>query len=185
VIRVPLSVGLLAAAAIVVMLDTAAVAEGPAAEDGAATLGVTSSAFTAGGQIPRKYTKEGENISPPLEWSGVPAQAKELALIVDDPDAPQAHPWVHWVAYKIPADSHGLAEGAKSGLVAGKNSFGELRYDGPMPPPGHGVHHYHFKLYALDVPIDGTPGKTKGALLEAMEGHVLARGELAGTYERK
>jgi Raf kinase inhibitor-like YbhB/YbcL family protein len=155
-----------------------------AAKGQVASMQVHSSAFSDGSPIPRKYSKEGENVSPPVEWSGAPAGTKELALITDDPDAPRAKPFVHWVAYGIAADSRGLAEGAKSGFVAGKNDFGESGYGGPMPPPGHGPHHYHFKVYALDAPIAGAAGKTKDELLRAMEGHVLASGEVVGTYER-
>jgi Raf kinase inhibitor-like YbhB/YbcL family protein len=150
-----------------------------------ATLTVRSSAFGPGALIPVEYTGEGKNVSPPLEWSGVPASARELALICDDPDAPSEEPWVHWVAYKIPASTTSLPEGARSGFVAGRNDFGQPGYGGPMPPRGHGVHHYHFKLYALDHPLDAAPGLGKSAVLEAIRGHVVADGELIGTYERK
>jgi Raf kinase inhibitor-like YbhB/YbcL family protein len=159
------------------------------------TLQVTSTAFTEGQPIPKKYTGEGTDVSPPLAWSGVPAAAKELVLICDDPDAP-AGTWVHWVIYKIPADVKGLPEGVSrkakpkepAGAVQGKNSWGEgenIGYRGPMPPPGHGVHHYHFKLYALDAPLEAEPGWDKKAVLEKLKGHVLAQGALMGTYERK
>ena len=128
-------------------------------------LQVTSTAFAEGQPIPKKYTGEGTDVSPPLAWSGVPATAKELALVCDDPDAPRAEPWVHWVIYKIPVDAKGLPEGVSqkakpkepAGAVQGKNSWDEgenTGYRGPMPPPGHGVHHYHFKLYALDAPLE-------------------------------
>jgi Raf kinase inhibitor-like YbhB/YbcL family protein len=131
-------------------------------------------------------------VSPALAWSGVPAGARELALIVDDPDASRSQPWVHWVLYKIPAGADGLDEGAGSpdgtgapaGSLQGTNDFGSYGYGGPAPPRGHGTHHYHFKVYALDVPLDVAPGTDKAALLAAMEGHVLAQGELIGTYER-
>jgi Raf kinase inhibitor-like YbhB/YbcL family protein len=148
-------------------------------------LTLRTSAFEPGGAMPRKYAREGDDISPPLEWSGVPAGTRELALVCDDPDAPRAHPWVHWVAYKIPADRRELPENANEGFVPGLNDFGETGYSGPMPPPGHGVHHYHFTLYALDAPVSGARGMKKGELLAAIQGHVLATAELIGTYERK
>jgi Raf kinase inhibitor-like YbhB/YbcL family protein len=159
------------------------------------TLQITSSAFTQGHPIPKKHTGEGADVSPPLSWSGLPEGTTELALICDDPDAPTAEPWVHWVIYKIPADMKGLPEGISrksrlkepSGALQGKNSWPaseEIGYRGPMPPPGHGVHHYYFKLYALDVPLVAEPGLSKKALLEKMNGRVLAEGVLMGTYQR-
>jgi len=173
--------------AVLTALVLYAAAGGAGAEEGGnmASLTVRSGAFVAGAAIPSKYTGEGEDVSPPLEWSGVPANAKELALICDDPDAPRAEPWVHWVAYKIAASSTGLSEGARSGFVAGHNDFGQTGYGGPMPPRGHGVHHYHFKLYALDQPLDAAPGLRKSDILKAIRGHVVGQGELIGTYERK
>ena len=174
-----------AALALALSASDAVAAEQTATKPEVATIEVRSTAFAANGQIPRKYTKEGEDVSPPLKWGQPPPGTKEFALINDDPDAPRAHPWVHWVAYKIPGEARELPEGAKSGYAAGTNDFGEAQYGGPMPPPGHGVHHYHFKLYALDAPIDAAPGIKKGELLRLMEGHVLATGELVGTYERK
>ncbi len=160
-------------------------------------LKLTSTAFRPSATIPRKFTGEGDDVSPPLAWEGMPAGTKEFALICDDPDAPSPEPWVHWVIYGIPADVHALPEGVKSSepelkrpVVArqGKNSFGSgatIGYRGPMPPPGHGVHHYHFKLYSLDTRLDLAPGSKKDQLLDAMKGHVLAEAELVGTYERK
>ncbi|MCE5269572.1 MAG: YbhB/YbcL family Raf kinase inhibitor-like protein [Planctomycetaceae bacterium] len=157
---------------------------------------VTGAAFVQGQPIPKKYTGEGADVSPPLAWSNIPAATKELVLICDDPDAPVAEPWVHWVLYKIPADAKGLPEGVArtekprepTGAMQGKNSWPEgqnIGYRGPMPPPGHGVHHYHFRLYALDAPLDVEPGLTKKAILGKIRDHVLAEGELVGTYERK
>lgn len=147
-------------------------------------ISVTSSAFEPGGRIPKKHTGEGPDVSPPLGWSGIPDGTKEIALVCDDPDAPRAEPWVHWVVYKIPARSEGLAEGSAGETLEGKNDFGETGYGGPMPPPGHGVHHYHFKIYALDTELELDVGATKAQLLEAMKDHILAEGELVGTYER-
>ncbi len=160
--------------------------------ESAMTVTIRSSAFANGEPIPRRYSGEGEDVSPPLSWSGVPDGAKELAMIVDDPDAPTAQPWVHWVIYKIPPDAAGLAEGiaadaqltSPAGALQGRNTSGDIGYHGPMPPPGHGVHHYYFKLYALDVQLDLKAGADKQALLAAMEGHILGRGELVGAYQR-
>ena len=154
---------------------------------------VTSSAFAEGKPIPKKHTGEGEDVSPPLAWSGVPEATQELALICDDPDAPTAEPWVHWVICKIPPDAKGLPEGvAKSpepsqppGAVQGKNSWPSgqtIGYRGPMPPSG--THRYFFKLYALDAKLDVKAGIDKNALLTKMAGHVLAEGQLMGTYQR-
>jgi len=158
----------------------------------AMTITVTSSAFGPNQPIPKKYTGEGVDVSPPLEFAGIPAEAKELALICDDPDAPRAEPWVHWVIYKIPPNTTALPEGVERterpanvpGALQGRNDWGTIGYRGPMPPPGHGVHHYHFKVYALDAPLDVGPGLSKAQLLKAMEGHIIAQGELIGTYER-
>ncbi|MBI4566312.1 MAG: YbhB/YbcL family Raf kinase inhibitor-like protein [Planctomycetes bacterium] len=146
---------------------------------------ITSTAFEPGGPIPRKYTGEGPDVSPALSWTGVPAGSKELALICDDPDAPTPKPWVHWVLYQLSTSLTGLREGDAGGGLQGKNDFGQNRYGGPMPPPGHGVHHYHFKMYALDTSLEAGSGWTKDRLLAAMKGHILAEGELIGTYERK
>ncbi len=160
------------------------------------TLQLTSSAFAQGHAIPKKYTGEGEDVSPPLAWSGVPAGTKELALICDDPDAPTPEPWVHWVIYKLPAGAKGLPEGIPRkprlkdppGALQGKNSWPAAEatgYRGPMPPRGHGIHHYYFKLYALDCELEAPPGLEKKQLLEKIEGHVLAEGVLMGSYERR
>ncbi len=146
---------------------------------------LTSTAFPAHGAIPRQYTGEGPDVSPPLKWSDPPAGTKEFVLICDDPDAPTPKPWVHWVAYKIPADWRELPQGASGGFVEGRNDFGRRGYGGPMPPVGHGVHHYHFKLYAVDTELPNKPGLTKEEVLSLIEGHVLAQAELIGTYERK
>lgn len=155
-------------------------------------MAVKSSAFGQGAVIPRQYTGDGQNISPPLRFEGIPSGAKQLALIVDDPDAPRKEPWVHWVLYGIPANTHELPErvpqSAKAqqagGALQGKNSWGSVGYRGPEPPRGHGVHHYHFKLYALDSDLSLQPGLEKDALLSAIQGHILAETELVGTYQR-
>ena len=156
---------------------------------------LTSTAFTHGAPIPKKHTGDGQDLSPPLAWSSLPAESRQLALICDDPDAPVAEPWVHWVIYKIPADAGGLPEGVPhdaqlakpKGALQGQNSWPSgqtVGYRGPAPPKGHGTHHYHFKLYALDKELGLSAGATKQNLLSAMKGHILAEGELIGTYER-
>ena len=164
------------------------------------TIELTSPAFAAGQPIPAKYTEEGADVSPPLAWSGLPEGTQELALICDDPDAPSPadpgpEPWVHWVIYKIPAGTDALPEGiAKTarpdeppGALQGENSWSggqTIGYRGPAPPSGSGTHRYFFKLYALDTELAIEPEQDKGALLEAMSGHVLAEGRLIGTFER-
>ena len=155
------------------------------------SLKIQSPAFAEGHPIPVRHTGDGEDLSPALQWV-VPEGTIELALIVDDPDAPTAEEWVHWVAYKIPGDVNGLPEGyhgerspTESGpIVQGVNTWGTIGYRGPAPPVGHGTHHYHFKAFALDKSLDLPPGLDKKGLLEAISGHVLARGELVGTYRR-
>jgi len=153
-------------------------------------LHLTSAAFAAGGEIPRRQTCQGEDISPPLAWSGVPENAKSLALIVDDPDAPDpAAPkmtYVHWVLYNIPPSTTSLPEavaGLPNGTRQGLNDWRRTGYGGPCPPIGR--HRYFHKLYALDtvLPDLGTP--TKAALEAAMKGHVIAQAELVGTYQKR
>ena len=156
---------------------------------------LTSAAFGEGERIPVKYAGDGEDLSPPFSWSGLPEGTKELALICDDPDAPTPEPWVHWVIYKIPVDCQGLPEGVAktarlkepAGALQGKNSWPSgqtIGYRGPAPPPGHGVHRYFFRLYALEARMVIEPGKDKRALLAEMSGHVLGEGQLMGTFER-
>ena len=148
---------------------------------------LTSTAFQEGQPIPRTYTCDGVNVSPPLEWSGVPKTAKTLSVICDDPDAP-AGTWVHWVLYNLPANNIGIVESmpATEKLLAGgfqgANDFGKIGYGGPCPPSG--THHYFFKIYALDGELPLQAGATKAELLRAMEGHILLQGQLMGTYKR-
>jgi len=150
-------------------------------------INVTSTAFKEGQPIPKQYTCDGINIAPPLEWTGVPKTAKTLAIICDDPDAP-AGAWVHWVLYNLPADKIGLIENTPAtetlpgGAVQGTNDFKKIGYGGPCPPSG--THRYFFKLYALDAELPLKPGATKADLEKAMEGHVVALGQLMGTYSR-
>ena len=148
---------------------------------------LTSSAFKEGGSIPRGYTCAGANVSPPLEWTGVPKSGKTIALIADDPDAPSGT-FVHWVLYNLPADGLGLIENTppterlKGGGMQGKNDFGEIGYGGPCPPSG--THRYFFKIYALDAELSLKAGATKAEVENAMQGHIVAQGQLMGTYER-
>ncbi|GAC1413145.1 MAG: YbhB/YbcL family Raf kinase inhibitor-like protein [Gemmatimonadaceae bacterium] len=155
------------------------------------TLKITSPAFQPSGSIPSKYTCEGQDISPPLAWSGAPANTKAFALIVDDPDAPDpAKPqrvYVHWVAYNLPANASSVPENASKkglpkGALQGKNDWGKAEYGGPCPPIGR--HRYFFKLYALDTELTGLSSPTKADLERAMKGHVLESGELMGTYKK-
>lgn len=157
------------------------------------SLIIRSTAFEEGGPIPVRHTEDGDNISPPLSWTTPPPGTVDLALIVDDPDAPVDEPWVHWILTGIPGGITSLPEGfhestlpsgAPSGLVQGVNTWPTIGYRGPAPPRGHGTHHYHFKLYALDVKLGAPEGIDKHALLNAMSGHILTRGELVGTYRR-
>ncbi len=146
-----------------------------------------SPVFENGGMIPSKYTCDGADISVPLRFSNVPAEAKSLALIVDDPDAPMGI-FVHWVIYDIPASLEGLPEGVppapllEGGIKQGVNSFGKIGYGGPCPP--NGTHRYYFKLYALDTVLNLEPGLGKHELLAAMRGHVVDGAELMGLYAR-
>ncbi len=162
-----------------------------AIEEDPVTLKLVSAAFTEGGAIPQKYTCEGEDISPPLAWSGAPRGTKSLALIVDDPDAPDPRApkmtWVHWVLYNLPPSSTGLAEGAKAdalppGSRSGLNDWKREGYGGPCPPIGR--HRYVHKLYALDTVLSGLDRPTKAALEAAMSNHILAHATLIGTYEK-
>ena len=157
----------------------------------AMTMKVTSSAFQQGGPIPAKYTCEGQDTSPPLAWSGAPSSAKSIAMIVDDPDAPDpAKPqrvYVHWVVYNIPGGTSSLPENAsKSGMPKGaeqgKNDWGKPQYGGPCPPIGR--HRYFFKVYALDTTLSGLSGPAKADLERAMKDHILDSGELMGTYQK-
>jgi hypothetical protein len=155
-------------------------------------LSLTSSAFGPNGEIPTVHTCEGADTSPPLAWTGVPPGTKSLALVVDDPDAPDpAAPkttWVHWVAYDIPPDASGLPAAARAGTLPagtreGLNDWKRPGYGGPCPPIGR--HRYVHKLYALDTTFGDLKNPTKAALERAMQGHVLAKAELVGTYQKR
>ncbi len=148
---------------------------------------VSSTAFDEEGMIPAKYTCDEEDVSPPLAWDSIPEETKTLALICDDPDAPMGT-WVHWVLFNLPAGISELPENIppekelESGAKQGTNDFGRIGYGGPCPPGG--THRYYFKLYALDAVLDFEAGARKQQLLEAMEGHILAEGQLMGRYSR-
>ena len=150
-------------------------------------LTVISYAFKEGETIPRQFTCDGINISPPLEWGKAPAPAKTIAIVAEDPDAPGGT-WAHWVAYNLSAENIGMVENlpATEKLIAGgfhgKNDFGNLGYGGPCPPSG--THRYVFKVYALDVELPLKPGATKGEVESAMQGHIVAQGEIMGRYKR-
>jgi Raf kinase inhibitor-like YbhB/YbcL family protein len=146
-----------------------------------------SEAFKHNGPIPKKYSNEGDNVSPQLSWSATPAEAKSFALICHDPDAPLAsvgsYGFVHWVLYNLPASVTSLEEGGAVG-TAGVNDTGGSGYSGPMPPIGHGNHHYFFVLMALDEELDIEPGLTLWQLMSKIEPHVIAMNRLMGTYAR-
>ena len=170
----------------------------PALNPATQTIRLTSPAFTEGGKIPREFTCDGTDRSPPLEWSGVPQTARSLVLICDDPDAPGGT-WSHWVLYDLSPSITSLDEGVAADLVAmleprtdvkqprltviqGRNDFGKIGYGGPCPP--RGVHRYFFRLYALDQRTDLAPGATRATVFKAIEGHILAEGHLMGKYAR-
>ena len=148
-----------------------------------------SSAFENGKRIPVKYTLDGENLSPPLEWTGAPEETKSFLLLAEDPDAPSGL-FKHWAIYNIAPERGALPEGAGrmvklDHLGWGVNDFGHAHYDGPRPPKGHGTHHYYFHLWALDVGFLPAGGKTSiEEVKKAAKGHVLAEAELVGTYSR-
>jgi hypothetical protein len=186
-----------------VALMASAVGSQASAQGGPAKLTVSSPAFKHGEPIPANFTADGANMSPALRWSGAPSGTREFALILDDPDAPTPQPFVHWVIYKIPGSATGLPEALPmggpvkapglEGAVQGVTGFAMFArgggpppqpgYRGPAPPPGK-PHRYTFKVYALNAPLDAKDGLTKDDLLKAMDGKIVAQGELIGIYER-
>lgn len=152
------------------------------------TMELKSLVFDAGGSIPKKYTCDGPDLSPPLIWNTVPDRTQSLALICDDPDAPMGV-WVHWVIFNLPADARDLPEGVPpqkmlpNGAKQGINDFRRIGYGGPCPPSGE--HRYFFKLFALDAKLDLEAGAKKADLLKAMEGHILSESKLMGKYRRR
>lgn len=155
------------------------------------TFTLTSPSFAAGASIPARHTCDGEDVSPPLAWSGAPAGAKTFALIDDDPDARKAGGWVHWVIYNIPASVTELPEGvaktarpaSPAGAAQGTNDFGKTGFNGSCPPPG-APHHYRFTLYALDTALPLEPGATRDEVKKALTGHILGQAGLTGLYAR-
>jgi Raf kinase inhibitor-like YbhB/YbcL family protein len=158
----------------------------------AATMTVTSQTFSSGGPIPEKNSPQGDNVSPELSWSGAPAGTKEFVLIVEDPDAPMANPFIHWIVHRIAATTNSIPAGLPGeralvqlgNAVQGLNDANTRGWYGPKPPTGHGVHHYHFQLFAVDQALGLGPDATVDELKKAMTGHVVGFGELIGTYER-
>lgn len=152
------------------------------------TLKVTSPAFEHNGMIPSKYTADGADISPPIRWQDIPDGTKSIAIICDDPDAPMGT-WVHWLVWNIPPTVYGMDEAVRpdavldKGICQGTTDFGRIGYGGPAPPSG--THRYFFKVYALDTKLDLVADSVKPELEAAMEGHILAEGELVGKYARK
>ena len=153
---------------------------------------LSSSAFSDLGLLAKRYTCEGADVSPPLQWRSVPGNTGSLVIVVDDPDAPNPHAptttWVHWVLYNIPPSAKGVAEDVRvssmgGGVLEGVNGWAETGYRGPCPPVG--MHRYFFKLFALDVVLPDLHRPTKAALEAAMQGHILAQTELVGLYQRK
>ena len=179
---------LIRAALICSALGLEMAAAGATDQNGKGTMQISSTAFNEGQPIPPKYTCQGKNVSPPLKWTGVPAEAKSLVLIADDPDAPVGT-WVHWVLFDLPPTTGQLSEDVPKGQYTesrakqGLNDFKHLGYGGPCPPPG-GPHRYFFKLYALDTLLELKPGATKKDVEKAMEKHILAQAQLMGTFKR-
>lgn len=157
------------------------------------TLIVASASFSSGEPIPDRYSAYHENVAPALAWSSGPEETRSFAVICDDPDAPREEPFVHWLMANIPPDVDAIPEGLDKtetpselmGGIQGTGTKHELGYFGPRPPAEHGVHHYHFRVYALAHTLNLHPGFSREALDEAMEGLILAQGEIVGTYERK
>jgi Raf kinase inhibitor-like YbhB/YbcL family protein len=148
------------------------------------SIKVFSQAFSDGGTIPSRFTCSGADVSPPLSWSGVPGSAQSVAVTVIDPDAP-GKPFVHWLIFNMPSTTTDLPEGAgpPAGSVQGRNDFGSTGYRGPCPPPGS-PHHYHFKVYALDGKVSLPSGASESSFEDSIKGHVLASGEVVGTFKR-
>ena len=167
----------IAGAALVILITTISLVAA-----GESKMTITSSAFQEGGNIPSKFTCDGSDTSPPLQITGVPAEAKSLVLIADDPDAPSGL-FTHWLIWNIPPQTNSIAEGSAPKGVHGANDFGKSGYKGPCPPPG--THRYSFKVFALDRELDLGGGAKRSQVDAAMKGHVIAQGELVGRYARK
>ena len=156
-------------------------------DEGEMTLSLSSPAFQEGEDIPITYTCDGQDVSPPLTWGEPPSETQSFALIMDDPDAPGGV-FTHWLLFNLPADSRELLEAVPpnelaNGALQGKNDFGTIGYGGPCPPHGP-AHNYRFTIYALDQPLDLTAGASRKQVIDAITGHILARGQLIGMYQR-
>lgn len=153
---------------------------------------ISSPAFKNNEKIPRTHTGQGDDVSPELNWNGAPENTQEFAIICDDPDAPSAEPWVHWVIYKIPGSVTKIPSTVPTqqtvaflgDALQGQNSWGTIGYRGPMPPPGSGNHHYYFTIFAIDQALDLKPGLSKKELLKKLEGHILGKSAVVGIYSR-
>ena len=190
---------LLFSAVVVAALLRATAASGPIlarellAPNATSQLSVSSAAFGAGEAIPAPYSQEGENFSPALAWRGAPSATRSFVVILEDPDAADPKPFVHWMLYNIPPTVAELHESIPnlpqlpqlSHARQGRNSRGTLGYVGPRPPHGDAPHHYHFQMFALDAPLALPPGADRDALLAAMKGHTVAAGEVVGTFQRR
>jgi Raf kinase inhibitor-like YbhB/YbcL family protein len=158
-------------------------------DSSAGQIQLTSPAFAHGEKIPVRFTCEGDDISPPLRWTGAPVETRSYTLILDDPDAPRGT-WVHWVLYNVPGDAVELTQAVPtlaelpSGARHGRNTAGDMAYAGPCPPPDK-PHRYFFRLYALDIMLNLLPGATREQLKEAMAQHILGQGTLMGTYQHR
>ena len=148
------------------------------------SLALTIPGFELDSPIPTRFTADGKGSSPQLAWSGVPEGTAELVVICHDPDAPTTWGFTHWVVYAIPPSVGGLPEDGSSEFSDGSNELGELGYTGPAPPPGHGVHHYFFHLYALDSPLRAKAGLTRRQVLDRIDDMVIEQARVVGTYER-
>ena len=163
-----------------------------ACQNGGAMFTISSSAFKNNETIPQKYTGLGDDISPELNWSGAPENTKEFAIICDDPDAPTAEPWVHWVIYGISGSTKSLPVAlpqqqhlkTAGDVIQGLNSWNTIGYRGPLPPSRSGKHHYHFSIFALDKALGLKPGLSKNDLLKQLDGHVISTSTITGVYSR-
>ncbi|MEI9949843.1 MAG: YbhB/YbcL family Raf kinase inhibitor-like protein [Pseudomonadota bacterium] len=155
------------------------------AEGVAASIDVHSVAFEPGAPLPISCTIDGVGAPPALNFANVPEAAKSLVVLGEDPDAPQLEPFVHWLVYGIPSSASDVDAQTQHDYRIGKNSKSDPGYTPAAPPPGHGLHHYHFQVFALDVPVQLAEGAERDELLDTMTGHVLAWGEIVGTYERE
>jgi Raf kinase inhibitor-like YbhB/YbcL family protein len=145
-------------------------------------LSISSPDFEPEGRIPERHTSFGEDVPPELRFDAIPSPTLSLAVVCHDPDAPLTHGFDHWVIYNLEPDQLDLGRGGDRRATEGTNSFGTLGYRGPAPPPGHGLHHYYFHLYALDTRLDATGGITRGELLDLIDDHIIEQARVVGTY---